>query len=201
MAGAARWVEPVTLEGEAVRLEPLSLDHLADLARVGLDPVIWTWMPALLSSVDDLRDFIVAAQAAAASGREVPFAIVERGSGRAVGSTRYLNVEPTHRRLEIGYTWLAPACQRGALNSAAKLLLLEHAFERLGALRVEFKTDSRNVRSRQALLGIGAVEEGTLRSHMAVHAGRRDSVYFSVIAEEWPRVRRHLEARLVRLSA
>ena len=201
MDGPARWVAPVTLEGKAVRLEPLSLDHLADLARVGLDPAIWTWMPAVMRSVDDLRDFIAAAQAGAASGREVPFAVVERASGRAVGSTRYLNVEPAHRRLEIGYTWLAPTWQRGALNSAAKLLLLGHAFERLGALRVEFKTDSRNVRSRQALLGIGAVEEGTLRSHMDVHAGRRDSVYFSVIAEDWPQVRRHLEARLFRLIA
>jgi len=201
LGGPARWVAPVTLEGEAVRLEPLSPDHLADLAQVGLDPAIWTWMPALMSTVDDLRDFIRVALSGAASGGEVPFAIVERASARAVGSTRYLNVEPAHRRLEIGYTWLAPAWQRGAFNSEAKLLLLEHAFERLGALRVEFKTDSRNGRSRQALLGIGAVEEGTLRSHMDVHAGRRDSVYFSVIAEDWPQVRRHIEARLVRLSA
>lgn len=151
-----------------------------------------------MRSADDLRRFITEARAAAASGRELPFAIVERAGGRAVGSTRYLNIESAHRRLEIGYTWLAPRWQRTAVNGEAKLLLLAHAFERLGALRVEFKTDSRNDASRRALLGIGATEEGTLRSHMDVHAGRRDSVYFSVIAEEWPRVRRQLESRVAR---
>jgi N-acetyltransferase len=179
-----------------VRLEPLSTDHLAGLAAVGLEPEIWQWMPSVMRTSSDLRRFIEEAQAGADTGRELPFAIVERVVGQPVGSTRFLNIEPVHRRLEIGYTWLAPRWQRTAVNSEAKLLLLEHAFERLGALRVEFKTDARNVASRRALLGIGAIEEGTLRSHMFVHAGRRDSVYFSVIAEEWPRVRDGLERRL-----
>lgn len=201
MGGPAGWSTPVTLQGRFVRLEPLSVDHLAGLAEVGLDARIWQWMPSPMSTIDDLRRFIEDALAAAATGRELPFATVERGSGRAVGSTRYLNIEPAHRRLEIGYTWLAPAWQRTAVNTEAKLLLLGHAFDSLGALRVEFKTDSRNEGSRRALRGIGATEEGTLRSHMDVHAGRRDSVYFSVIAQEWPAVRRELEERLLRPSA
>ena len=121
--------------------------------------------------------------------------------GTIVGGTRYLNIEPQHRRLEIGYTWIAPPWQRTAINTEAKLLMLSHAFNALGALRVEFKTDSLNAQSRKALAGIGATEEGTLRNHMLYESGRRrHSVYFSVIEEEWPRVRMHLEQRLARLK-
>jgi N-acetyltransferase len=155
----------------------------------------------VLRNRGDLEAWVAAALESLAAGREVPFAQVERASGRAVGSTRFLNIEPAHRRLEIGYTWLAPAWQRSALNSEAKLLLMRHAFEGLGALRVEFKTDSRNAASRRALAGIGATEEGTLRRHMLVQDGdRRDSVYFSVIAEEWPAVRQLLQERVERLA-
>ena len=201
MSGPASWVEPVVLEGSVVRLEPLSLDHLPGLARVGLDPSIWRWMLSVQRDEADLRSWIESALAAQAAGREVPFAQVERASGRPVGSTRLLAIEPAHRRLEIGYTWLAPAWQRTAINSEAKLLLLGHAFERLGALRVEFKTDSRNMASRRALAAIGATEEGTLRRHMLIQDGdRRDSVYFSVIADEWPAVRQRLRARVERLA-
>ena len=129
----------------------------------------------------------------------MPFATVERESDRVVGSTRYLSIDAHHRRLEIGYTWIAPAWQRTAVNTEAKLLQLRHAFDSLAALRVEFKTDSLNDKSRAALRGIGAVEEGTMRNHMVTDSGRRrHSVYFSVIEEEWPRVRQHLEARLAR---
>jgi RimJ/RimL family protein N-acetyltransferase len=203
MSGPARWVRPVVLEGSIVRLEPLSLEHLEGLAAVGLEPSIWRWMPTLPRDADELRAWVDAALEAQAAGRELPFAQVERASGRPVGSTRLLNIEPAHRRLEIGYTWLAPAWQRTALNSEAKLLLLRHAFEALdpSALRVEFKTDARNVASRRALAGIGATEEGTLRRHMLVQGGeRRDSVYFSVIAEEWPAVRQRLAERVARLA-
>jgi RimJ/RimL family protein N-acetyltransferase len=202
MSGAATpWLAPLTLEGRVVRLEPLSLAHLPALAEVGLAAEIWRWMLSEPRTDADLQAWIAAALAEQAAGREVPFATVERASGRAVGSTRYLNIEPGHRRLEIGYTWLAPAWQGTALNTEAKLLLLGHAFELLGARRVEFKTDSLNERSRRALAAIGATEEGTLRNHMLTAAGRqRHSVYFSVIVEEWPRVRQQLQARLDRLA-
>ena len=192
-----RWVEPVTLEGETVRLEPLSLDHVSGLAEVGLDPAVWRWLLAPFESRDDMQLWVEQALAEQAAGREVPFVTVERTSGRVVGSTRFLSIVPSHRRLEIGYTWIAPQWQRTAVNSEAKLLMLGHAFERLGALRVEFKTDSLNAPSRRALAGIGAVEEGTFRNHMITQGGRlRHSTYFSVIADEWPDVRAHLERRL-----
>lgn len=154
-----------------------------------------------MTSMADLRSMVEAALAAQSAGREQAFATVDRSTGRVVGSTRYMNIEPAHRRLEIGYTWLAPAWQKTAINSEAKLLMLDHAFERLAAIRVEFKTDARNEASRRALLGIGASFEGIFRRHMIVRGGRlRDSAYYSVIAEEWPAVRLHLAARVARLT-
>jgi RimJ/RimL family protein N-acetyltransferase len=195
------WVEPVVLEGSVVRLEPLSLDHLLGLTKVGLDAEIWRWMAQLVTSPGDMRDYVEAALEAQEKGKETPFATIEVASGNPVGSTRFMSIEPHHRRLEIGNTWLAPAWQRSAVNTEAKLLMLRHAFEKLGALRVEFKTDALNERSRAALLAIGATEEGTLRHHMMMPNGRRrDSVYFSVLEDEWPRVHGHLESRLSRLA-
>lgn len=200
MTGRA-WVEPVTLEGSVVRLEPLSLDHLAGLTDVGLDAEIWRWMPMFVQSPQDMRTLIEEAQAEAEAGTMVPFATIELASGKPVGSTRYLSIVPQHRRLEIGWTWLAPAWQHSAINTEAKLLMLGHAFDKLGALRVEFKTDALNDKSRAALLKIGAVEEGVFRHHMVMPGGRRrDSAYYSVIEEEWPRVHQHLESRLGRLA-
>jgi N-acetyltransferase len=194
-----RWVEPVTLEGTYVRLEPLSLTHVAGLTDVGLDAEIWRWMPVAVQTSGEMRTVVEQALAGAADGSQVPFATIDRTSERVAGSTRYLNIDGPNRRLEIGFTWLSPRWQRSALNTEAKLLLMRHAFDALGALRVEFKTDSLNERSRAALLGIGATEEGTLRNHMVTYTGRRrHSVYYSVIEEEWPRVRQHLEARLAR---
>jgi RimJ/RimL family protein N-acetyltransferase len=194
-----RWVEPVTLEGTYVRLEPLSLTHVAGLTDVGLDAEIWRWMPVAVQTSGEMRTMVEQALADAADGLQVPFATIDRTSDRVAGSTRYLNIDGPNRRLEIGFTWLSPRWQRSALNTEAKLLLMRHAFDALGALRVEFKTDSLNERSRAALLGIGATEEGTLRNHMVTYTGRRrHSVYYSVIEEEWPRVRQHLEARLAR---
>jgi N-acetyltransferase len=154
-----------------------------------------------MNSRSDVQAFIEATLAAQAAGREQPFATIDRAAGRVVGSTRYLNIEPAHRRLEIGYTWLAPAWQRTAVNSEAKLLLLDHAFTRLGANRVEFKTNARNEPSRKALLGIGATFEGIFRRHMIVGQGvLRDSAYYSVIIDEWPAVRHRLAQRVERLS-
>ena len=194
-----RWVEPVTLEGRWVRLEPLGAEHLPGLVEVGLDPSLWRWTLTVIATPDQMRRFVEAALAERAAGDSMPFTIIERASGQPVGSTRYLNIDANHRRLEIGYTWVAPGWQRTPLNSEAKLLLIGHAFDRLGAVRVEFKTDSLNEASRRALLGIGAIEEGTLRNHMISQGGRRrHSVYYSVIEEEWPTVRDHLEQRLAR---
>jgi RimJ/RimL family protein N-acetyltransferase len=194
-----RWVEPVTLEGRWVRLEPLGAEHLPGLVEVGLDPTLWRWTLTVIATPDQMRRFVEAALAERAAGDSMPFTIIERASGQPVGSTRYLNIDANHRRLEIGYTWVAPGWQRTPLNSEAKLLLIGHAFDRLGAVRVEFKTDSLNEASRRALLGIGAIEEGTLRNHMISQGGRRrHSVYYSVIEEEWPTVREHLEQRLAR---
>ncbi|MEO8625900.1 MAG: GNAT family N-acetyltransferase [Candidatus Limnocylindrales bacterium] len=198
---ARAWVEPVTLEGTYVQLEPLSMNHLAGLTQVGLDAEIWRWMPMFVQSPQDMRTLIEEALADAEAGTMVPFATIERATGKPVGSTRYLSIVPAHRRLEIGWTWLAPAWQHGAVNTEAKLLMLQHAFEKLGALRVEFKTDALNEKSRTALLKIGAVEEGVFRHHMVMPGGRqRDSAYYSVIVEEWPRVHQNLEGRLARLS-
>src|SRR3954469_2444275 len=194
-----RWVEPTTLEGTYVRLEPLSAAHVAGLVDVGLDAEIWRWMPVAITTSGEMRALVEQALADAADGSQVPFATIDRSEDRVVGSTRYMNIDGPNRRLEIGFTWISPRWQRSAINTEAKLLMMRHAFDSLGALRVEFKTDSLNEGSRAALLGIGATEEGTLRNHMVTYTGRRrHSVYYSVIEEEWPRVRQHLEGRLGR---
>ena len=196
---AQRWVEPVVLEGSRVRLEPLAAHHLADLEHVAFDDALWRW--TIMGPQDEagLRRWFDAALANAEAGIEVPFATVDRASGRAIGSTRFLSIVPEHRRLEIGWTWVGTSHQRTGANREAKLLQLTHAFETLGANRVEFKTHSRNERSRTALAGIGATFEGVFRSHMVMPDGSlRDSAYFSVIAPEWPAVKAGLEASLAR---
>jgi RimJ/RimL family protein N-acetyltransferase len=192
-------VEPVVLEGERVRLEPLAPRHAPGLWEAARDPVIWRWFPFRITSLAETEQMIAIAAAAAQQASMLAFAQILRATGEIAGSTSYLAIEPAHRRLEIGATWLSPRHQRTGANTEAKLLLLRHAFEQLGCRRVEFKTDSENRQSRTALARIGATEEGTFRSHMIrLDGGRRDSVYFSVIDEEWPRVRSHLEALLAR---
>jgi RimJ/RimL family protein N-acetyltransferase len=195
-------IQPTILEGALVRLEPLSLDHLDGLASVGLDRAIWTWMVAPITTPREMRAWLEAALASARAGTEVPFATIERASGQAVGSTRYMSLAPEHRRVEIGWTWVAPAWQGSGANTEAKLLLLEHAFERLGCRRVEFKTDALNERSRAALLGIGATFEGILRNHMIMGDGRqRHSAYYSIIDSEWPAARVRLAAKVERRAS
>ena len=195
----APWIRPVTLAGSRVRLEPLSLDHLDGLAEVAFDPSLWQYTLARPADVAGLRSWIEAALAGAEAGTEIPFATVDMASGRPIGSSRFLAIAPEHRRLEVGWTWLARAYQGTGANSEAKLLQLGHAFDTLAANRVEFKTDSLNERSRAALLGIGATFEGIFRNHMVMPDGRlRHSAYFSVIREEWPDVRARLEQRLER---
>ncbi|HXL53719.1 MAG TPA: GNAT family protein [Gemmatimonadales bacterium] len=190
---------PVTLEGRHVRLEPLSLAHHDRLCAVGLDAELWRWGLSTLATPADMRAYIETALAWQAQGTAVPFAIVARATGQVVGSTRYANIERADRRLEIGWTWLARAAQRTPANTEAKYLLLRHAFEVLGCIRVEFKTDVLNEPSRAALLRIGAKQEGILLSHMVTASGRiRDSMYFSIVAGEWPAVKAGLEQKLAR---
>jgi RimJ/RimL family protein N-acetyltransferase len=192
-----RWVEPVVLEGSTIRLEPLAPGHFADLQLVGFDQALWQWTIMRPQDEGGLRRWFETALGNAEAGIERPFATVDRATGRAIGSSRFLSIVPEHRRLEIGWTWVATAFQRTGANREAKLLQLTHAFETLGANRVEFKTHSRNERSRTALAGIGATFEGIFRSHMIMPDGSiRDSAYFSVIASEWPAVKAGLEASL-----
>jgi RimJ/RimL family protein N-acetyltransferase len=193
------WVTPVTLQGPIVRLEPLAERHLDDLARVADDDAIWRWIIAGPMDEAGLRAWYETARNNAATGSEVPFATVDVASGLAIGSSRFMSIAPEHRRLEIGWTWLGTAYQRTGANRAAKLLQLTHAFETLDAERVEFKTHARNERSRAALLGIGAQFEGILRHHTIMPDGsNRDSAFYSVLADEWPAVRAHLERSLAR---
>jgi RimJ/RimL family protein N-acetyltransferase len=192
-------VGPVTLEGRIVRMEPLSLDHVPRLAEVALDPAIWRWTIARPRSEADLRDWAETAIRNREAGTEYPFATIEASTGRPIGSSRYMNIVLEHRRLEIGWTWLAPAWQRSGANREAKLLMLTHAFDVLGCRRVEFKTDSNNEPSRTALLGIGATFEGIFRKHIVMpNDGVRHSAWYSVIDDEWPAVRARLEEGLRR---
>ena len=191
-------VEPVTLEGRHVRLEPLSMGHHAALSEVGLDERIWTWNSSqVVRTSDDMRAYIEHALDQQAQAQSVPFATIALAAGRAVGSTRFTTIDSTNRRLEIGYTWIAPPWQRTAINTEAKYLMLRHAFEQLGCIRVELKTDALNQRSRNAILRLGAKEEGIFRNHMLTYTGRlRHSVYYSIIDTEWPAVKKALEEKL-----
>ena len=187
-------VEPVTLEGRSVRLEPLTLAHVEALSGIGLDAEIWRWIPVPVRDAAEMRDYVAAALAAQAAGTALPFATVLRSTGEVIGSTRFGNVDVPNRRAEIGWTWLGIRHQRTAANTEAKHLMLRHAFETWGCIRVEFKTDSLNAKSRAAILRLGAVEEGTLRNHMTTASGRyRHSVYYSILDTEWPAVRGRLE--------
>jgi RimJ/RimL family protein N-acetyltransferase len=190
-------VTPVALGGDRVRLEPLERAHLAGLVAAGADPATWTWMHAPLTDEPAMLAWVEDALRARDAGLEVPFATVAAATGSVLGSTRFLAIAPAHRRLEIGWTWLAPAARGTGANTEAKLLMLEHAFERLGAMRVEFKTDARNARSRAALLGIGATFEGVFRRHMLTASGRvRDSAWYAITDEDWPTVGERLRARV-----
>jgi RimJ/RimL family protein N-acetyltransferase len=182
------------LEGTYVRLEPLGLHHLEPLAEVGTDPELWRWTVAAVTDRDGMRRYIESALADRGAGSAEPFATVERASGQVVGSTRFGNIDRANRRTEIGWTWIAKAWQRTALNTEAKYLMLRQAFDVDRCVRVELKTDALNARSRAAILRLGAHEEGTLRQHMITASGRlRDTVYFSILDSEWPAVKARLE--------
>ena len=193
-------IHPIAFTGRTVRLEPLSELHVPDLAIAGRDESIWKFM--LYGDVTrepEMRLWVTALLEAQGQGTDLPFAVIHLGSGAAIGATRYMDIRREHRSLEIGGTWYAVDYQRTAVNTECKYLLLTHAFEALGCIRVQFKTDQRNERSQRALERIGAVWEGTLRNHMILPDGAiRHSVYYSIIAEEWPAVKVKLEGMLQR---
>src|SRR5882724_10624673 len=190
-------VSPVTLEGAHVRLEPLAKSHLAGLAQVGLDEELWRWIPMAVRTVEEMAAYIETALQEQERGVSLPFALIEKATGRAIGSTRYGNIDRTHHRVEIGWTCVAREWQRSAVNTEAKYLLLKHAFETLGCIRVELKTYLLNVISRAAMLRIGARQEGIFRNHMITANGRiRHTVYFSIVDSEWPAVKARLESLL-----
>jgi RimJ/RimL family protein N-acetyltransferase len=190
-------LDPVVLEGDYVRLEPLTLDYVDALADIGLDERLWSLTPRRIASRADIEAYVKEALGEQARGRVLPFATVVAATGTVVGSTRFAAIDLPNRRAEIGWTWIARPWQRTTVNTEAKLLMLRHAFDDLDLRRVEFKTDARNSQSQWALGQIGAVKEGTLRQHMVLPDGSsRDTVYFSIVADEWPDVERRLEQRL-----
>lgn len=193
-------VPPVTLEGVAVRLEPLAMSHAPALAAVA-EPDIFEHFNVVLRSLQDVEAYIADALEAAGRGVERPFVIIDKQTGTPVGSTRYLDIQRKHRTLEIGSTWLAKRVWRSRVNTECKYLLMRHAFEDLKVMRVQLKTDRRNVRSRAAIERIGARFEGILRHHMLVRGGVvRDSAYFGIVDSDWPEVKTRLEAKLAERS-
>jgi N-acetyltransferase len=194
------WMEPITLTGKLVRLEPLSLAHTAELAEAGKEASVWQYMRygqvTTEAKMGELVGLLLEWQE---RGTDLPFAVMHLESGRAIGMTRYMNISQADRNLEIGGTWYAPAWQGTGVNTESKYLLLRQAFEGLGCLRVQFRTDVRNLRSQKAIERLGAVREGVLREHMILPDGTvRSSVFYSILRGEWEGVKRHLEARMGR---
>lgn len=190
-------LDSITLDGQCVRLDPLSHAHLEGLCAIGFDPSLWALTTVRVTNREEMSAYI---EAATATSQQLAFAVIHKATGHVAGCTRYMNYEPDHARIEIGSTWYGLAYQRTAVNTECKYLLFRHAFETLRLNRVELKTDARNERSLTAILRIGAQREGTLRRHMIVPGHVRDTVYFSVIAEEWPDVKAMLETRLSSMS-
>jgi len=192
---------PVVLEGSQVRLEPLDRRHADDLAVAAADPLIWRWLPVQVNSREDLEHWIDDALAAAAAGTEHAFAVIDQRTGRAVGSTRYMDIAPAHKGVEVGWTWYGRDAWGSAVNPASKLLLLGHAFEDWGAIRLYLKTDSLNERSRAAIAKLGAKYEGDLRNHRIRPDGSyRHSSHYSILDSEWPEVKEGLERRVAAFS-
>jgi RimJ/RimL family protein N-acetyltransferase len=191
-------IQPVLLTGSIVRLEPLSEAHVPDLAVVSQDESIWGFLPyGNINTEAKMSEHVKMLLARAARGTDLPFVVVLLDSNKPIGCSRYLEIRADHRALEIGGTWYGRAYQRSGVNTECKYLLLKHAFETLGCIRVQFKTDARNQRSQKSLERIGAVREGTLRRQMITADGHvRDSIYYSIIESEWPSVKANLEEKL-----
>ena len=193
-------VEPVVLTGHFVRLEPLSEEHIPGLTAVGIEEDIWRYMPyGQMRSENDIRNWVGQMLALRAEGTDMPFAVIDLPSGCVAGCTRYLEIRPPHRGLEIGGTWYGAAYRRTRVNTESKYLLLEHAFEQLKCIRVQIKTDSRNERSQRAIERLGAVQEGMLRNHIILPDGHvRHSIYYSILDTEWPAVKARLQGMLAK---
>lgn len=196
----ASWISPVILNGKYVRLEPMTEDHIPGLAEIGVGQTFWDFMLyGRMDSVEDMRNWVRDILSRAQNGTDLPFIAIHLASGKVAGATRYLNIMPKDRGLEIGGTWYGTEYQRTPVNTECKYLLLTHAFERLGCIRVQLKTDLRNVRSQRAIERIGAKREGILRNHMILPSGQfRDSVFYSILDSEWPEVKKRLEELIVR---
>ena len=188
-------VTPITLQGRHVRLEPLSEAHIPALAQAGRDPSIWKYMLyGDLTTGSAMAAWVKEILRRRDSGTDQPFVVIHLSTGEVVGSTRYMEIRPPHRSLEIGGTWYTPEVQRSAVNTESKFLLLEHAFEHLGCIRVQFKADRRNERSQRAIERLGAIKEGILRNHMILEDGSlRDSVFYSILPGEWPPIKDRLK--------
>ena len=188
-------VKPVVLQGKYVRLEPMTEEHVPGLAEVGAGQTFWDFMLyGNINTVDDMHNWVLDILARAKKGADLPFVVIHLASGRVAGATRYLNIVSRDRGLEIGGTWYGLEFQRTSVNTECKYLLLQHAFETLGCIRVQLKTDLRNERSQKAIERLGAVKEGVLRNHMILPDGRyRDSVFYSILDTEWPEVKKRLE--------
>jgi RimJ/RimL family protein N-acetyltransferase len=193
-------LKPIALTGRIVRLEPLNLQHAADLVAAGSDESIWKFMRyGTMDSPEKMADFIRSLLDLQARGSDLPFAVILAATGQAIGMTRYMNIDPANRSLEIGGTWYASHHQRTGVNTESKYLLLQHAFEVQDCIRVQIKTDVRNERSQRAIERIGAVREGVLRDHMILPDGSlRSSVYYSILLHEWPEIKKRLEALMQR---
>ena len=191
-------VAPITLEGQFVRLEPLSLKHEAHLIAAASDGELWHSKVTIVPTRDTMADYIQTAVSAQSGGTELPFAILRKSPGEVVGTTRFYLIDRANRSVEIGYTWLAASAQRTMVNTEAKLLMLEHAFERWKCIRVALITDVLNEKSRAAILRLGAKQEGILRNHLIMPDGRyRDSVFFSIIESEWPEIKARLKSKVI----
>lgn len=190
-------IEPIVLERKFVRLEPLSLEHHLQLCEVGLDANLWRLIPTQITNSDEMKSYIETALAEQERGISLSYATIEKSSNKAIGSTRFGNIDVGNLRTEIGWTWIAKDWQRTFVNTEAKLLMLTHAFETWKCNRVEFKTDALNEKSRNAILRLGAKQEGIFRQHVVCQSGRlRDSVYFSIINSEWAEIKKNLQAKL-----
>jgi RimJ/RimL family protein N-acetyltransferase len=194
------WRTPVTITGRIVRLEPLSEEHIPGLTEAGKDENIWKFMLyGDLTQPENMAAWVRDILGRQASGTDLPFTVIHLPSGLVAGATRFMEMRPAHKGLEIGGTWYAPDFQRTGVNTECKYLMFKYAFETMGCIRVQFKVDARNERSIRAIERLGAVREGQLRNHMILQDGRiRDSVYFSILNKEWPGVKKKLEGKLAK---
>lgn len=194
------WIEPVVLQGKHVRLEPLSEAHVSGLTEIGIGQSFWDFMLyGNIQTEEDMRNWVLDIRGRAENGTDLPFAVIHLASGRVAGATRYLNIMPKDRGLEIGGTWYGMDFQRSPVNTECKYLLLTHAFETVKCIRVQLKTDKRNERSQKAIERLGAKKEGILRNHMILPDGRyRDSVFYSILDTEWVDVKRNLQEMMTK---